>query len=189
MGDAMRHVILSGCSGGGKSTLLAELGRRGFVTVAEPGRRIVERALRGEGGALPWVDLAAFARAALATSEIDRNALGERAGWIFFDRGLIDAAAALAFASGDDPGTLLRDAPRFHRHVFVTPPWRRIFVSDAARRHGWRDAVAEYDRLVSTYTQLGYAVIELPRVDVRTRADFVLDRLERSNHESIPAQP
>ena len=36
-----RFIILSGCSGGGKSTLLAELARRGFATVEEPGRRIV----------------------------------------------------------------------------------------------------------------------------------------------------
>ena len=38
-----RHVILSGCSGGGKSTLLADLAGRGFGTVSEPGRRIVGR--------------------------------------------------------------------------------------------------------------------------------------------------
>jgi predicted ATPase len=36
-----RFVVISGCSGGGKSTLLAELARRGYRTVEEPGRRIV----------------------------------------------------------------------------------------------------------------------------------------------------
>jgi predicted ATPase len=35
-----RFVVISGCSGGGKSTLLAELGRRGHAVVEEPGRRI-----------------------------------------------------------------------------------------------------------------------------------------------------
>jgi predicted ATPase len=38
-----RFVILSGCSGGGKSTLLAEFGRRGHSIVEEPGRRIVKQ--------------------------------------------------------------------------------------------------------------------------------------------------
>jgi predicted ATPase len=33
-----RFVVISGCSGGGKSTLLAELGRRGHTVI---GRRIV----------------------------------------------------------------------------------------------------------------------------------------------------
>jgi len=31
-----RFVVLSGCSGGGKSTLLAELARRGHSVVEEP---------------------------------------------------------------------------------------------------------------------------------------------------------
>jgi len=34
------YVIISGCSGGGKSTLLAELKNRGFLIVLEPGRQI-----------------------------------------------------------------------------------------------------------------------------------------------------
>ena len=36
-----RFVVITGCSGGGKSTLLDELGRRGHATIEEPGRRIV----------------------------------------------------------------------------------------------------------------------------------------------------
>jgi predicted ATPase len=45
------YVVISGCSGGGKSTLLAELARRGFGVVEEPGRRIIrEEGLRPEAG-------------------------------------------------------------------------------------------------------------------------------------------
>ncbi|SEI08083.1 AAA domain-containing protein [Rhizobium tibeticum] len=40
-----KFVILSGCSGGGKSTLLAELAKRGFAVAEEPGRRIVKQQL------------------------------------------------------------------------------------------------------------------------------------------------
>ena len=46
-----RFVVISGCSGGGKSTLLAELGRRGHAFVEEPGRRIVKEELKGAGSA------------------------------------------------------------------------------------------------------------------------------------------
>lgn len=88
-------VILSGCSGGGKSTLLEGLARRGFAIVPEPGRRIVEAEQRGDGSALPWHDLEAFARRALAMAMQDRAAVASASGWVFFDRGLVDAAAAL----------------------------------------------------------------------------------------------
>jgi predicted ATPase len=53
-------VVISGCSGGGKSTLLSELARRGYPVVEEPGRRIVQDELAGNGAALPWVDPVAF---------------------------------------------------------------------------------------------------------------------------------
>ena len=42
-------VTISGCSGGGKSTLLSELRRRGFATIDEPGRRIVADELKRGG--------------------------------------------------------------------------------------------------------------------------------------------
>ena len=53
-------VTISGCSGGGKSTLLSELRRRGFA-FDEPGRRIVADELKRCGRALPWVEAVAFA--------------------------------------------------------------------------------------------------------------------------------
>lgn len=39
-------VVISGYSSSGKSTLLAELGRRGYAIVEEPGRRTVKEELK-----------------------------------------------------------------------------------------------------------------------------------------------
>ena len=64
----------------------------------EPGRRIVEQELRQGGHALPWVDLAAFARRAIALAAADRAIPDDRGGRVFFDRGLVDAAVALQHA-------------------------------------------------------------------------------------------
>ena len=88
-------IVLSGCSGRGKSSLLDELRRRGYSVVDEPGRRIVQAELESGGRALPWLDLAAFARRAVELALSDLNAAAALPGWVFFDRGLVDAAAAL----------------------------------------------------------------------------------------------
>src|SRR5262245_25666736 len=119
-------VVISGCSGGGKSTLLAELARRGHTVVEEPGRRIVAQELERQGTALPWVDAVAFVRRAIALSLADRAAAGQTNGWVFFDRGLIDAAAALEHLTGERALAALAAAHRYHRRVFLTPPWREI---------------------------------------------------------------
>lgn len=172
-----RFIVLSGCSGGGKSTLLAELRRRGHATVEEPGRRIVQEELASGGKALPWLDLAAFARRAIALALADRDAMREQAGFVFFDRGLIDAASALEAYCGEPVLMALATEHRYNKKVFLTPPWPEIYAGDAERRHGFEAALAEYERLATVYPTLGYKTVILPKVGVTERADFVLARL------------
>ncbi|GGD89562.1 AAA family ATPase [Rhizobium anhuiense] len=174
-----RSVLISGCSGGGKSTLLAELAARGHAVVEEPGRRIVKQELEGGGAALPWVDMVAFAHRAIAMAIADHTAAQEQAGWTFFDRGLLDAAAALQHLTGDPVLEKLSAVHRYHETVFLTPPWPEIYTTDPERRHGFHEAVAEYDRLAAIYPALGYAVVILPKIAVAHRADFILECLSQ----------
>lgn len=172
-----RLVLISGCSGGGKSTLLAEVARRGHAVVEEPGRRIVAEELAGNGSALPWVDLAAFARRAVAIATDDHARARGIAGWVFFDRGLVDAATALEHVTREPVlDELCRPYP-YHRRVFLAPPWPEIYATDGERRHGFDAAVEEYARLLDAYPALGYDVVILPKVGVVERADFVLGTL------------
>ena len=139
-----RFVIISGCSGGGKSALLDALRLRGYAVIEEPGRRIVTRELDGGGHALPWVDGVAFARKAMELSLEDREAASQLSGWVFFDRGLIDAAAALQHLTGERLLDQLCQPHRYNKHVFLTPPWPEIYETDQDRRHSFAEAVAEY---------------------------------------------
>ena len=173
-----RFVVISGCSSGGKSTLIAELAKRRYAVVDEPGRRIVKEELARGGSALPWVDRVAFARRAIAIALADRAVAGSLDGWVFFDRGLIDAAAALEHMTGQPALTALGQANRYHRRVFLAPPWPEIYETDPERRHGLSTALAEYSRLIETYPSLGYEVLILPKVEVSERADFILNTLE-----------
>ena len=172
-----RFVVISGCSGGGKSTLLSELARRGYATVEEPGRRIVREELQSDGRALPWVDGVAFARRAIETALADLAAAAGQAGWVFFDRGLVDAASALEQLTGEPALEQLEAARRYHRRIFLTPPWPEIYVTDEERRHGLEAGVEEYERLLQVYPALGYEVTIVPKVPVGERADFVLAAL------------
>lgn len=114
-------VMISGCSGGGKSTLLAELARRGYAVVEEPGRRILAEERLGNGNALPWVDVVAFGQRALAMSIADFQA---SRGLTFFDRGIVDAAVAITAHGGQVPTSAI-SLNRYDR-VFLAPPWPDI---------------------------------------------------------------
>ncbi len=172
-----RFVVISGCSGGGKSTLLRELHERGHATIEEPGRRIVRQELVGDGAALPWVDAGAFCRRSIVLATADLTRAARFSGYVFFDRSLIDAASGLEHATGAPVLAALALEARYHRRVFLAPPWPEIHVTDPERRHGLDAAIAEYARLIEVYPSLGYDVVILPKVSVAERADFVLDTL------------
>jgi predicted ATPase len=102
---------------------LVELQARGYHVVEEPGRRVVKRELENGGSALPWTDGAAFARQTIEVALSDREVVGELPGWVFFDRGLIDAGSALEHLTGEPALQLLSSQYRYHRRVFLAPPW------------------------------------------------------------------
>lgn len=176
---AGRAVVITGCSGGGKSTLLGELARRGHRVFAEPGRQIVREQDWISGDAQPWTAPAKFAELALSRGLHQRITAAEAGGLVFFDRSVVEPLAALERLGLPVPDHFRRAAEvcRYDRTVFVTPPWPALFHPDAERRHGFGDAVAEYGPLTATYARLGYRLVELPKVDVAARADFVLETL------------
>ncbi|WP_235439119.1 AAA family ATPase [Candidatus Rhodobacter oscarellae] len=163
--------MITGCSGGGKSTLTQALARAGYATVPEPGRRIVKEERAGSGRALPWVDPEGFARRALEMATRDLEGAG--AVDTFFDRGTLDAHVALHHLTGAPvPGEWPYSQP-----VFCVPPWREIFVNDAERMHDFGVAEAEYRRIL---TALGASEVQyhiVPKLSVEERLAFVLERI------------
>jgi predicted ATPase len=142
--------------------------------VEEPGRRIVREEIDRGGSAIPWKDTVSFLRRAIAMSLADRASACTREGWVFFDRGLVDAAAGLQHLTGEKVLAALGQTHRYHQRVFLTPPWPEIYLTDPERRHGLDAAVAEYFRLLEIYRLLDYEVFILPKIGVTERADFVL---------------
>jgi predicted ATPase len=63
---------------------------------------------------------------------------------------------------------------RYHRRVFVAPPWRDIFALDAERKQSFDEATETYEMMVETYSALGYDLIPLPLSSVQERLQFVL---------------
>src|SRR5262245_44689332 len=171
-----RFIVISGCSSGGKSTLVAELRRRGHAVVEEPGRRIVKEEMKCHGSALPWADEVAFARRAMALALSDFRSATALNGWVFFDRSWIDAASALEHLTGKQILMRLARVHRYHRRVFLAPPWPEIYVTDVERHHGPDVAAREYSRLVEAYSTLGYEFKARRKVGVSRGRDLFLSR-------------
>lgn len=170
---APRRIVLSGCSGGGKSTLLAELSRRGHATVDEPGRRVVKAELAHGGDGVPWLNLTRFMDLALQLAIADFGTAAH-SGVTFFDRSVVDTASAmLRHDHRPDAARAALTRYRYDPLVFFTPPWSELFRADPERQHPFEDALAEYDALLAAFPANGYQVRVIPGLPVAARADWI----------------
>jgi predicted ATPase len=176
---ANQFVVLSGCSGGGKSSLLAELGRRGFAIYEEPGRQVVKEQLLIGGAALPWGDVDLFLELTISRSIHHLVEAARGNALAFFDRGIVDQVSGYKSRGMEIPVHLRAAAEgfRYHETVFLVPPWQEIFANDCERRHSFADSVAMYEALVGAYERFGYRTVVVPKMGVSSRAEFVMAEL------------
>jgi len=184
--SGLQRYVLSGCSGGGKSTLLNELRRRGFPTFEEPGRQIVREEQATGGTALPWVNPEAFAAKAVKMSIAAFDAAAGAPGPVFYDRSFIDAISYASHLKGElsPEHRRLIETRRYADQVFLTPPWSEIFENDAERQTSFDKAVEEYERLRVSFAEFGYKPIVLPRLSAADRAAFLLDYISAGDETS-----
>jgi predicted ATPase len=176
-----RAFVLSGCSGGGKSTLLAGLAAHGFAVAEEAGRQIVKEQMHFGGPALPSDNPVLFVEL-LASRAIHQWVTAARVeGTTVFDRSIIDGISFLEHLGLEVPAHLARagERIRYNPVVLMVPPWPALFTLDAERRHGFDEAAAQYETLIRTYERFGYQPVPLPTCDIETRIGIVLSHVAR----------
>lgn len=172
----MPPFVITGASGGGKSTLIAALAAKGCATQREIGREIVRAQIAAGGGALPWADRHAFCDLLLHRSLAAYDSWADHPGPVFFDRSFADALGYGALI-GRPPTAAIWAAARSRplaQPVFVCPLWPEIYAADAERRHDLAFAQADLAATLDAYRALGCRLLETPRAPVEERVAFVL---------------
>jgi predicted ATPase len=173
-----RFTIITGGPGTGKTSLIAELRRRGFAGTVEAARAIIiDQALVG-GRAVQATDPALFAELMLAWEMRSyRMAEQEQAPAIFFDRGIPELTGYYRMLGMPVPAHVTAAARvfRYRPKVFLAPAWRAIYTTDSERTQDYADAIAGSEGARAAYEASGYQVISLPLASVEERADFVLE--------------
>ena len=172
--------VLTGGSGTGKSSIIAALIARGYCCVEEVGRQIVRQQIEHGGDATPWQNHAKL-RDLIFEAEVDvfKAMLGKNE-TVFFDRGLPEPIGYSLQKNIPFPPHFHEIAltHRYNATVFVTPPWQEIYKTDDERQYSFAEAVQDYESSVDSYLRYGYQLIEVPRLPVTERADFIIAHIK-----------
>ncbi|MGI9491439.1 MAG: AAA family ATPase [Geminicoccaceae bacterium] len=174
-------VVLSGCSGGGKSTLINEMARRGYPVQIEAGRQIVKEQRQIGGDGLPWMNTQKFVDLTISRAMLQFNLAAPTRHPVLFDRSLVDLLPFFERDGMSMPPDLEKAAAiyRYASRVFFLPPWEEIFRSEPERPKSFTEAVAEVGALERMYRKLGYSLVEVPKMPVDDRADFLEESLTK----------
>ena len=120
-----KKYALTGGPGTGKSTILAELRRKGVYTMKEVAEYIIERELKKEKGTLPWTDREKFQEKLLETQLEWEEEIPKDIEISFQDRGIADGIAYYRIDGLQPPQKLLEAAKEAnYAGVFLLEPLR-----------------------------------------------------------------
>lgn len=174
-----QKILFIGGPGTGKSSLIGFLGKKGFPYLHEISREVTLKAQREGVDQLFLTEPLLFSEM-LMQGRIKQfeEAAKFKGEIIFIDRGIPDVTAYLDYVKNDYPPSF-SEANRIYRYdkVFLLPIWKEIYDTDNERYESYDQALEIQKHLVSTYGNLGYELISVPKANLSERAEFVLERI------------
>lgn len=168
----------------GKTSLLEALQEKGHTVIPEVARQLIREQQAIDGDTLPWKDKRLyrdlmFQRSVESFEKVMEEHQGD--GPIFFDRGFLDAIcyASLTGIRVENDMKILAETWRYNDHVFILPPWKEIYQTDAERKQDWNEAVFTYNKMIQTYRSYQYNLVEVPKTTIKERTDFILEFLKK----------
>lgn len=168
--------VITGGPGSGKTTLIDALVKAGFHCAQESAREIIQEGKAK--GKDPVSDLKQLGRDMIKTDIRLYEAVQQDGKPSFFDKSLVDSLMFLKFYQGieDDEISELTEKYRYNKTAFITPPWPEIYVKDEERTGSSEESIQIYQALQTWYVQSGYQLVEIPKLPVEQRVQFVIER-------------
>jgi len=188
----MKKYIVTGGPCTGKTSLLKELTKRGYTTLDESARQIIESEsfLHSQNKTyepiLPWTDLLGFQKLVI-TNQINNELNVSSKNLVFLDRSLIDGIAysRLSGLSIDDFVNPLIETADYTQVFFLDR--LNFYINDASRTESKEEAIKVHNKLYETYNETNLEIIQVPNIGIEQRADFIETYINGdSSKQNIP---
>jgi predicted ATPase len=173
-----QKYIITGAPGTGKTSIINELKKRGFNCINENSRKIIAKQIIIGGEILPWKNQIAFENK-IANMRTQQYLTSADDCICFFDRSALDCIAYLKLNNLEATTEIIENVKKcnFNNIVFFTSIWQEIYVNDSERKEDIRKARKIQDSIINTYKSKGYELVEIPKLSIAERANFIISKI------------
>jgi len=176
-----RKIVITGGPGTGKSSIIDELKRRGYVCFDEISRQVTLDARKNGVEQLFLTQPLLFSQLLLeGRTKQFIEAEKQENKTVFLDRGMPDVLAYMDFFGSEYPDhftNICKD--NTYDDIFILAPWKEIFKSDSVRYETFEQSEIIHEHLLETYKKFNYSLIDIPFDTVEKRVDFIIDSLNK----------
>ena len=178
LNEKNKRIVLAGGPSTGKTSVLNELKKLGFVCYDEAARDILsDYSSKGSSFKLKPIKIS---REILTKRDYDYNhalRISCKNDIIFYDRGVHEITAYLRFVnqSNDYWEELLKNYK--YDLVFIFPSWKEIYTKDDNRIEEYEEAMKISPFIYQIYDESSILSIEVPNISVKERVEFILNNI------------
>lgn len=178
LNEKNKRIVLAGGPSTGKTSVLNELKKLGFVCYDEAARDILSD--YSSKGSSFKLDPIKISREILSKRDNDYNdslRISCKNDIIFYDRGVHEITAYLRFInqSNDYWEELLKNYK--YDMVFIFPSWKEIYTKDDNRIEEYEEAMKISPFIYQIYDESSILSIEVPNISVKERVEFILNNI------------
>jgi len=183
---ATHKIVITGGPSTGKTSIINALEEDGYLCFPEFIRSITQEVKNNDA----TIDIISNPIASvsdpydfntqLMNGRIDqyKNPIANDKDIAFYDRGIPDVLAYMDLFKQTYDAPFIRACKDYsYDQIFLLPPWKEIYTSDAERYESFEEAQQIHHHLLETYTKFGYNCIEVPFGNVKERSTFILQHV------------
>jgi predicted ATPase len=172
-------VVIIGGPGVGKTSVIDELARRGYKTINEAAREVIEEGF-ATGQTIQQIranDM--LFQKAIFDRKLQHHKDLNTQDYVFFDRGLHDTKAYLDLAKlGLTPDMKRELSASTYQHVFALDMLPQYDESDGARTETLEEARYLHQLILDAYQHYGMEIKHIPAVSIRQRVEHIISTLD-----------